>query len=646
MHKLQLLTILTALTLLGAAPLAAQTTSFDIEAGYQTVDVNGNEDLYRTQVNEDDGLVLRNFSFTILDPAAEGFFDRLRIDASGFGGNPNGRFRMDMGLAKTYNLTLNYSHFEHFSALPSLANPFYGAGVIPGQHTFDRERDMASIELQLMPGKAITPIIGYRWNQIQGPGATTVFAGQDEFRLDSDLEQTEEELYVGLGFNAGGFTGTLIQGWRTFDGKSNFSLAPGAGGGNNDREVLDRDIHADSYSLEDRTEGETPVTNLFVTGRLLDNRLHLQAVFAMADAETEASTSELLTGSLVSFQIGRFFASLDESVASTADADSWRGELRAAFDVTARFNIDAGYAMRSRKMDGWALVSSLYTETLTLGGLAADDISRLVEMNNSMEREQEIADITFNFTDLGPFKIWAGGSIDSQDLDLDQDAAEIVVPGAQEGRFSREITRYFLGTSVKVLAGTLLLDYQTEDGDAAVLRTDFTTRDRLRLRVKIPFAGLFEFFGTAEKIDSDNLDSGIGYEAETTHYAAEIGFTPVENLTFRATWDSFETDSSVAIRRPHDFGVETSLYSDDGTLLEGSIEWTGDRLGFEAGYSSLENKGTFPFTLDRIFARCTYDFNKTIGVGLEVESHDYAEDLFTAAEFDAERYGIFIRIRG
>jgi len=212
MRKLQTLLTLFALTLLGAVPAAAQAPIYDIEVGYQSVDVNGNEDLYRTQVNQDDGVVLRRLSFTLLDPEAGLFFDRLRIDASGFGGDPNGRFRMDMGLAKAYRLTLNFNHFENFSALPGLANPFYGEGIIPGQHTFDRERDMASLELQILPGQAITPIIGYRWNRIDGSRRTTVFAGQDEFRLDSDLKQTEEELYVGVVFNAGGFTGTLTQG--------------------------------------------------------------------------------------------------------------------------------------------------------------------------------------------------------------------------------------------------------------------------------------------------------------------------------------------------------------------------------------------------------------------------------------------------
>jgi hypothetical protein len=265
-------------------------------------------------------------------------------------------------------------------------------------------------------------------------------------------------------------------------------------------------------------------------------------------------------------------------------------------------------------------------------------------MHNSMERNQEIADVTLNLTDLGPFKIWAGGAVDSQDLDINQDAAEIVVPGSQEGEFNREITRYFLGASAKILQGTLFLDYQTEDGDTAVLRTDFTDRERYRLRIKYPIADLFQLFGTAEKISSDNLSSGIGYEAETKHYAAELEFTPVKNFAFRATWDSFKTDSAIGIRRPYDFGIESSLYSDDGTLLEGSIEWTGNRFGFQAGYSTLENDGTFLFQLDRIFARCSFNLTQSVSMGLEYEKHDYSEDLFSAADYKASRYGIFLRV--
>ena len=59
------------------APFAgAQSTSLDIEAGYQEVDVNGNEDMFRTQINQQDGFVLRNFSINFVDPTGDaGFVD-------------------------------------------------------------------------------------------------------------------------------------------------------------------------------------------------------------------------------------------------------------------------------------------------------------------------------------------------------------------------------------------------------------------------------------------------------------------------------------------------------------------------------------------------------------------------------------------
>ena len=121
----------------------AQSTVFDIELGYQEVDVNGNEDMYRTQIDEDDGFVLRNFTLNFVDPSGDaGIVDRLRIDASGFGGSPAGRFRLNMGLGDLYRLQLFYQEFRSYSALPAFANPLLGKGIVPGQHTWDRTRDI------------------------------------------------------------------------------------------------------------------------------------------------------------------------------------------------------------------------------------------------------------------------------------------------------------------------------------------------------------------------------------------------------------------------------------------------------------------------------------------------------------------------
>ncbi len=61
------------------------------------------------------------------------------------------------------------------------------------------------------------------------------------------------------------------------------------------------------------------------------------------------------------------------------------------------------------------------------------------------------------------------------------------------------------------------------------------------------------------------------------------------------------------------------------------------------GYSTLENEGSLPFQLDRIFGRLAIDFTDTWGVAVEYDNHEYTESAFTQADFEAERWGAFLR---
>ena len=51
---------------LSALTLSAQTLPIDVEIGYRFTDVSGNENTYRTQINEDEGLLIR--ALTIAAP--------------------------------------------------------------------------------------------------------------------------------------------------------------------------------------------------------------------------------------------------------------------------------------------------------------------------------------------------------------------------------------------------------------------------------------------------------------------------------------------------------------------------------------------------------------------------------------------------
>ena len=71
---------------LAAMNLSAQTMPIDVEFGYRWTDISGNEAMYRTQINEDEGLLIR--ALTIASPD-------FRLDLSDIGVGPAGSMLQD-----------------------------------------------------------------------------------------------------------------------------------------------------------------------------------------------------------------------------------------------------------------------------------------------------------------------------------------------------------------------------------------------------------------------------------------------------------------------------------------------------------------------------------------------------------------------
>jgi hypothetical protein len=624
------------------APLVnAQQTFADVEVGWQWVDVSGNQDMYRTQLNDDDGLVIRDLSLTLLDTTgSHRLFDRFRIDASGFGGSPAGHFRLSSDLGGIYSLKLQYGRYEMFDAIPGWANPYDSSIAL---HTSDRTRDMLDLEIELLPGRAVTPIIGYRWNQVDGPRRTTYHVGQDQFRLAQDLKETDEEFRVGLAFHAGTFRGSVIQGWRSFESTEHSRLAPGEGAGINPSPVLGVDVSLDEFTRTAKTKADTPVTSAYVSGTV-GERVRLAATYVRADSDSDTTSDESLSGSLVSYRISRFFAGLDDTIASRTENPSWRGAVRAGLDLCSKVVLDAGYERRHRELQGWSLVSTLYLDTFTFSGADPRDITELVQVSNGFERDEDLFDVTLRASELGPFNVWAGWRSSDISTTVNQDMAEIVIPGAQSGQFDRKVDTYDVGAGVHLGNFRFVLGYTSDDADRAVLRTDYLDRSRVRGQVEWTPVTWLTVSGTGETIDSKNSTEGIGLDATTDHWAVDAALRPTTDLTLHLAWDTYTTDSTVTIRRPQDFGTEASIHSEDGDLWEGSFDWRiADKATLSAGYSSLENTGTLPFKLERGWGRLAYDFSKIWGAAVEYESNQYSETLTSLSDFDASRYAVFVR---
>jgi hypothetical protein len=642
-HTITIVALSVALIVLGGPDAAAQSTFADIEIGYQWVDIDGNEDLYRTQINQDDGFVVRNFSLNFTDSSGDASVaDNLRIDASGFGGSPTGRLRLSAGKGGVYRLRLSYQQLNNFSALPAVANPLLDSGVVPGQHLWDRDRDILDIQLEFPVHPNLTPIAGYRRNTYDGPRRTTYHVGQDEFRLASDLEETEQEYYVGLNFQTERWWGTVSQGWRDFSGRETLGLAPGEGGGNSPRPVLGVDVGLDDFDRTTTTDAETPVTTAAVRGALGD-KVRVMASYVLADAESETSLTEQAAGSLVSFGLSRFFSGLEQSVASRTENPSWRGEARVEVDFTSKLRLDVGYEARNRELDGWALISTMFLDTMSFGGLDTGDIDTLVDARTAYEREESIVNARLNVRDLGPFVLWAEGAVAEQDLDLAGGTWQPVFAFDRRDEYDRRISSFGLGAAVIFNGGRFSLDVASDSADNTIVRTDFENRDRVRARLDWNGIEWFRVLLTGELIERTN--SYTRYDADTEHYALDLGFMPWDWLTFRLAADSYTTESAIPVRVPHDFSIELSRHLEEGVLYEAGVLLNFKRFHADLGYSNFENTGSFELDTTRGFARLGFDATDSFGIILELESNEYTEKVLTLADFDAARYGVFIRWR-
>lgn len=632
--------------LLAPAGASGQAIPLELELGYRFVDVNGNRDMYRSQINDREGILLHSLTFST-GTIGGSFIDSLRVDAFDLGAGPAGRFRLEAGRTGIYRVRVEYRRMEFFSALPAFANPLLDRGIIPGQHTYDRTRNLLDVDVDILPNGVLSPIVGYSLNRYEGPARTTYDVGGDEFRLASDLEDTEQEARVGFAFRAGGFSGRVVQGWRQFRETEHLKLAPGEGTGNNIPPLLGTPVTLTDFERNSRVKVNVPVTTAYVVGRFA-GRVKVSAGYVRANGDTEASETEDLTGNLVSFQISRFFQGLTEPISSRARNEQWRGHGRVEVDLADGMDVNVGYTERHRELDGFALISSLFIDTLTFTRQDPRDLERIIEANTALERTEKIFDASFDARSLGPVALRVGYEQTDQDVRVTPDPEEIVVPGGQGGDFNRRIHSWNASANFTKSGLTLGADYRRDRADDAIVRVDYIDRDRYRVRAGWSLGDRIRLSANGEQVDVSNDKPGIGFDGRIRQYGGDLEGVPVKPLTLRLSASRFEATSTIPIRQPQDFSIITSRNRERGTWLEGGASLNLTRFRLEGAVGRLENEGTFPFTINRARARAEFDWNSRLTSVVDWNGDKYSEarqENGNLGGYNGNRYGVFLRVR-
>lgn len=629
-----------SLPLIMAASAALAQVPVEIEAGYRSAHVSGNEDMYRTQVNEKSGFLIR--AFTLQTVGNEGsLVDHFRVDGSDLGTGPAGSLRLDAGATGTYRVRLGYRRTNFFSALPEHANPLLGQGIIPGQHTYDRNRQMLDVDVDFLSFAKISPFIGYSFNRYSGPGTTTYHLGQDEFLLGQNLTDVDHELRAGLGFNTSIFTGSITQGYRRFHDDESLLLA-GPATGNTTAPVLGRDITASGIARSSHDSGNTPFTNAYVTGAFNPN-LKVIGNYVRFAAKSDGSESESDAGSFASFELGRFFNGLNESIDSRARNTTWRGGIRAELSIIDNVDLLAGFQREHRDLSGSALINTLYLQSVTFGGADPRDIAVILNTNNSMTRTEDLANLAVSARP-GPWTFRVGASQTEQSVTVSPDLAEIVVPGpSQGGAFSRKIQTYDALAGVAAHGFSVAASWKHDHADQPILRTDFIDRDRIRLRAGWNNKRV-QFNAMAEDSSPRNKDPNFNYRSRIRTTTLDGGVNATENVRVYASVSRYRADSHILFIRPETLALDTSFHTEDGKSAEGGASYSRDKFTLDAALSRFRNEGTYAFKMSRLRSRVTFDFTQAFGIAAEWDRDRYLEAL-QFGNYEASRYGLYLRYR-
>ena len=633
--------------LLGTGPVFAQTVPLDIAVGYREVNVSGNADEYRSQINERSGILLRNITFATADfDGRTSLVDHLRVDGSDLGAGPAGALRLEAGRSGLWSLRFSYRHADFFSALPDFANPLFPT-VIPGQHTIDRGRNVYDAEIEIFPGGVITPLIGYTRNTYTGPGRTTYHVGEDEFRLASNLDDIDQEVRVGANFAAGPISGRVVQGWRQFRERESLTLAPGEKNGNSLSDpVLGVSQNLTNLNRENSVTTNTPSTTALVTGRI-GPRVRLIGSYQRASAETDTNETEAVAGSLVSFEISRFFAGLNETASTRAEATFWRGSGRAELTVADGVDFSVGWSRRHRYLDGFALVSTLYLNTVTFAGADPKDLLKLLQAQNAMDRWDNHFETRLSARGIGPWSGHVSWAETREDVTVTPDLSEIVVPGGQGGDYGRRVSEWSAGIGYTRSGFTFGADWIGERANDPIVRTDFLDRDRYRLRLSWTHAPAhLRVSATGQQLDASNDRPGIGYDGRIREYGGEIEFTPSKTVRAHFSASKYQADSTILYRVPQDFTTAVSDHRERGTSIEGGLNLTFPIFTLDGTVGRFENRGSYPFTIDR--ARVTGEVPVTKGISIIAEwmrdkYNDAVQDTGSLGKYAANRYGLYLR---
>ena len=341
-----------------------------VEIGLRGLDVNGDHDKYRSDLNYGPGLRVFDSSFLMENTSGgRNPFDSLLVQTSGWGGDPNGSFRLNVDRTGLYKFDSNIRKVRYYNNLKTHVVNF-GQPVSTGsEHRANTLHHFGDFDLTIFPERDLRFRVGYSFNDTEGPGTSTLRFSSDEYMIDSTVKSRSDDIRLGVEGKLLGFNWGVNYGRRNFRDKTQF-FNNGLNAGNNTATTT-------SFMTYANRQFDVKGTTDFVHGyvqRTFARRLDFTGRLIYSESRSDIHENDFLQGRASNGNI--ITSDVIDVFPANAKRPQTRADLGVTYRVTDRFRISNTYTFDQYNISGSHLFYELLQSTTAAGGPVSPTLTR------------------------------------------------------------------------------------------------------------------------------------------------------------------------------------------------------------------------------------------------------------------------------
>jgi hypothetical protein len=602
-----------------------------IDLGYRwRTDVGGSFDTYRTFVDLGSGPKLLGTEFTLIDPTQR-FFDKIRVRAYSWGGEPYETFHLDAEKSKLYRFSADYRDIAYFDFLPSYADPLLSRGIILNEQSFDTRRKMGSFELDLLPANWIIPYLGYEFNSGSGSGATAFITNANQFPVPNTLYDLTNLYRGGVRIELRRFQATLEEGGTTFKNDQSLFQNPGSTNyGNVSTPVLGQITSLTSLLAAYGIRGTSYYTKALLTANAA-SWLDIYGQFLYSQPKTDVNYQQSVTGNLLLTSPLLFYTSQSYLLSAAAKLPHTTGSLSAEERPLRRVRILQTWLTDRLHNAGSADSNNVVANSSTSQQIASLLNSSLVNNYNQVEIDL-FYDATSKLAIRGGYRyVWG-------------DVSEAVLPPAGLVSADRAKLRRNLGLGGLIYRPmqklSLTAEAEAASSGAVYFRTSLNNYQRVRAQARYQALKALSVTGDFTALLNGYPVPGVNSDYRAQQQSISLLWTPTKIWSLQGGYTRATVNSNIDFLDPGTLQPEKSRYRDNAHTATGLFNLNLPRGGrmepnITAGGSLFISSGSRPSQYFQPIVTLRLSLLKEVIWFAEWRYYGYGETFYPYENFHA-----------